>query len=265
MSAATTTPTIRVQVDPTNPGQFFACCGLFEIASRLCRSSEGWFESEQFTLACAVSLKEILRVVRDARLVSVDPETPTTSPLLFPSPIGLCLDWWLDTRAGGSTFKTWAGQQKVVSIASAMQAAIDNEALDEHSLLNTSAVLYDGEGSKVEPFYLDARRAAQSHSLDVGFSPDAQKMLMPVFAAVEFLCLIGLQRFRPRYIRKVDHFEYCAWSVPLSVSVASAAAADLTASTGSRFKFQLLYRTKYLKGFLPATRITTLDGGSSND
>ena len=29
-----TKPTIRVNVDPTNPGQFFACCGLLELADR---------------------------------------------------------------------------------------------------------------------------------------------------------------------------------------------------------------------------------------
>ena len=26
---------IRIAVDPTNPGQFFACCGLLELADRL--------------------------------------------------------------------------------------------------------------------------------------------------------------------------------------------------------------------------------------
>ena len=29
------TPSIAVSVDPTNPGQFFACCGLLELADRL--------------------------------------------------------------------------------------------------------------------------------------------------------------------------------------------------------------------------------------
>jgi CRISPR-associated protein Csx14 len=29
------TPNIRIPVDLTNPGQFFACCGLLELADRL--------------------------------------------------------------------------------------------------------------------------------------------------------------------------------------------------------------------------------------
>ena len=37
-------PTIRIPVDLTNPGQFFACCGLLELASRLWPGAEGWFE-----------------------------------------------------------------------------------------------------------------------------------------------------------------------------------------------------------------------------
>ena len=36
-------PSIRVKVDPTNPGQFFACCGLLELADRLWPGAEGWF------------------------------------------------------------------------------------------------------------------------------------------------------------------------------------------------------------------------------
>ena len=32
-----------VAVDPTNPGQFFACCGLLELADRLWPGAEGWF------------------------------------------------------------------------------------------------------------------------------------------------------------------------------------------------------------------------------
>jgi CRISPR-associated protein Csb3 len=38
---------IRINVDPTNPGQFFACCGLLELANRLWGEAEGWFENEK--------------------------------------------------------------------------------------------------------------------------------------------------------------------------------------------------------------------------
>jgi hypothetical protein len=37
---------IRINVDPTNPGQFFACCGLLELADRLWPEAQGWFEDD---------------------------------------------------------------------------------------------------------------------------------------------------------------------------------------------------------------------------
>ena len=36
--------TIRIRVDATNPGQFFACCGLLELAARLRPGAFGCFE-----------------------------------------------------------------------------------------------------------------------------------------------------------------------------------------------------------------------------
>lgn len=34
---------ICVSLEPTNPGQFFACCGLLELADRLSPGADGWF------------------------------------------------------------------------------------------------------------------------------------------------------------------------------------------------------------------------------
>ena len=43
-------PNISVNVDVTNPGQFFACCGLLELAGRVSPGAEGWFEKASFCL-----------------------------------------------------------------------------------------------------------------------------------------------------------------------------------------------------------------------
>ncbi len=43
-------PSFSLRVDATNPGQFFACCGLLELAHRLWPGSEGWFEEKRFTI-----------------------------------------------------------------------------------------------------------------------------------------------------------------------------------------------------------------------
>ena len=47
-------PTSSVRVNVTNPGQFFACCGLLEVAHRLWPGAEGWFpEEDKFSLRAA--------------------------------------------------------------------------------------------------------------------------------------------------------------------------------------------------------------------
>ena len=53
------TPSIMVAVDPTNPGQFFACCGLLELADRLWPGAEGWFavDGREFTIECGGTLR----------------------------------------------------------------------------------------------------------------------------------------------------------------------------------------------------------------
>src|SRR5215468_363408 len=49
-------PTIRINVDVTNPGQFFACCGLLELASRLDQNATAHFENGQFLVAGDVQI-----------------------------------------------------------------------------------------------------------------------------------------------------------------------------------------------------------------
>src|SRR5216683_7363249 len=74
------TPTIRVQVDPTNPGQFFACCGLLELAERLWPGAEGWFEGRQFCIECEGTLTALLDCLLSVPLELVDESDIYSSP-----------------------------------------------------------------------------------------------------------------------------------------------------------------------------------------
>ena len=47
-------PSFSVHVDVTNPGQFFACCGLFELAHRLWSEAEGWFDMSRSVFSILV-------------------------------------------------------------------------------------------------------------------------------------------------------------------------------------------------------------------
>ena len=46
---------IRINVDPANPGQFFACCGLLELADRLWDGAEGSFERDDTSFVVSSS------------------------------------------------------------------------------------------------------------------------------------------------------------------------------------------------------------------
>src|SRR6476646_6115922 len=61
---------IHVVMDPANPGQFFACCGLLELADRLWPGAEGWFAGHHFGIACGGNLGELLQRLSAATVKS---------------------------------------------------------------------------------------------------------------------------------------------------------------------------------------------------
>jgi len=227
-------PTIRIPVDVTNPGQFFACCGLLELADRLWPGAEGWFADEHFQLsAMDASLASLSGRLQEATIVPVaDSGDPKTCPILIKSSElsdrneawSMVVDWWREDGAVGGSLKTWAGQQRVFTIAAAMWHTALRSGIDS-GLFNQAKLAFPPSSSKkpVAPFYFDARRF--SDSLDTGFSLDVQEASVLGHPAVEILALIGLQRFRPRLISR-RKYRYSVWSTPLSPVPGSAAAAS---------------------------------------
>jgi CRISPR-associated protein Csb3 len=49
---------VQIPVDLTNPGQFFACCGLLELADRVWPGAKGWFEQRHFHINVRLCLRE---------------------------------------------------------------------------------------------------------------------------------------------------------------------------------------------------------------
>jgi CRISPR-associated protein Csb3 len=110
----------------------------------------------------------------------------------------------------------------------------------------------------VEPYYFDARRGNNAQSRDIGFAPDALKMTTAAFPAVEFLCLVGLQRFRPIPTNKGRVFEYSTWRTPAAPEIAAALACSVIPDVhAQRYHFENSFRTdqKKHKAFLPATLV----------
>ena len=58
-----TPATIRINVDVTNPGQFFACCGLLELASRMSTGAHGCFDVGHFIISGGPSLTDLIAAI----------------------------------------------------------------------------------------------------------------------------------------------------------------------------------------------------------
>jgi CRISPR-associated protein Csb3 len=269
---------VRFFVNPANPGQFFAACGLLEIADRLWGGAEGAFESGEFRISPTTRelapLPNIVEAIAGGRISLLNPERAGSDdesdaawPLLLTvgDTMPLRLDWWRDKRSGGKALKVWAGTMHAGRIATALLAALRSPAFHDDNALNVAMVVQDPDDvrKKKEPFYFDARRGGHTTARDVGFSPDAVGTTTVAYPVVELLCLIGLQRCRPRQARgpRARHsrlFEYFTWSTALPPAVVNAAVQGLLAcERRSGYRFESRFRTdqRKHKAFAPAILI----------
>lgn len=254
---------IRIEVDPTNPGQFFACCGLLELAGRISPDAEGCFAGGEFRIQSAGDLAGVIGAIITAQLRQLDPEDTTASPIQIEAPFHLRLDWWKDDTPALGGLKVWAGTMESFRIARAMQHAMRAEAFCTSGLFDVGVIAYDPDDAekKVEPFYFDARRGPNAHSRDVGFSPNDLGMTTTASPAVEFLCLVGLQRCRPVPVppERSRIYDYHAWPQPIAPMLMPAAVAGLFGSSRG-YRFESWFRTgqKKHKAFIAAKPINKL-------
>ncbi len=243
------TPSVTVAVDPANPGQFFACCGLLELADRLWPGAEGWFATNgrTFNIACSGTLPKLVDSIAHARLTHNDKEDPYSSPVTISDPFRpLCVDWWETDRTGAKDLKVWAGTMESYGIAVAMQCAMRNEKFLTPELFDVGMVVTnpDDETKKKEPYYYDGRRAQNAHARDVGFSVNDLQLTTVAHPAVELLCLIGLQVARPRPTDESRIYDYFLWPIPLMTNLVLAASSGAVYLPGQRgFRFENWFRT----------------------
>jgi len=145
------------KVDVTNPGQFFACCGLLELAYRLCPGAEGWFDGSAFHVSDSMGLDSILEQLATAgirsslsleerrslgTLLSKEKDALTEveriektrlqqmwrmERLWLSKPFDIWLDWWRDNRGERTELKTWAAKQMVAEMADRMFSIVRQE------------------------------------------------------------------------------------------------------------------------------------------
>jgi CRISPR-associated protein Csb3 len=269
----------ELPLDPTNPGHYYACCGLLELAHRLWPGSEGCFDAKGTAFRLLTPgdpvnvLSELLSAVTEAGIQSEltadehlefeslkarrkaldsawtaqDEERQThldklrrEGAVILPQPFDLTISWWQEE--GGDIPKTFAGQQEVLRIVRSMASELLKAGAEAHPLDYRCLLFW--EGKRVEPFYFDAQRFA--HPLDVGFSLDVQEKRLRALAAplTEFLALVGLQRFRPRQTEADKWaFEYFLWPTFLGPTVAAAVASGAVSARGvAGYRFPLRFR-----------------------
>jgi len=241
-------PSIRVTVDPMNPGQFFACCGLLELADRLWPGAEGWFSQSEFCLACSGTLVELVQAIAGADMTLLDDDIYSGRVQIGVPFRPLSCDWWheLGGRRDAKDLKVWAGTMESHGIARAMQLALRDPAFHVRDLFDVGMVVADANDpkKKKEPFYFDARRASNAHSRDVGFSPDTLSMKTTAYPAVEFLCLAGLQRGLPVRHAGSRIYDYFTWSEAVVPCLVPAAVSGQLPGVGARgYRFENWFRT----------------------
>lgn len=260
-------PTIRVNVDVTNPGQFFACCGLLELADRLWPGAEvaGSFTAPRFERSrfaihsiSPFGVGNLVKALMESERTSVDPYRPIIGsdnkpvkdvkkikPVTLGEPVSLRLGWWLDELAGRQTaFKLWSAQQTSEGLIGDMARGINTDEMTEDAVFQMRIGMTGRIG-------LDTR--SSWNTLDVGFSPNDQKLPVETYPATELLAAIGLQTFRPA---AMDHgYVYARWSNPLPAIVARAVACGRVNIQGTtRYRFKIGTRGKF-KFFTKATPI----------
>jgi CRISPR-associated protein Csb3 len=275
---------IRVAVDPTNPGQFFACCGLLELADRLWPGTEGWFKGREFIIRGGGTLSELLGRLANAEINSsltnqqlkrlgtlLSAKKATLTPaeadeklrlsalwkcerLHLSKPFDLWLDWWSDEQTGGKAMKTWAAKQLVLEIARPLLRAINAQKWSESA---TPDVLSRRARVEGVPFYFDSHNNCQSTPRDTGFGLytlrndiDTQGNTRPL---LELGAFVGIQRFRPGVIAEKRLLCYSLWPIPLLVGSAGVATTGLLCLPQERrYAFRMLFRSEYMKAMLPA-------------
>ena len=280
-------PSISINVDVSNPGQFFSCCGLLELADRLWPAAEGWFEEEKqnFYIACERPLSDLLAQFSSAQLESslTDEELTRLGSLLsankklltnqdqedkgrlramwqqerihlYASPSSASnssgFDLWLDwwrDSKGDRTALKTWAAKQMVSEMARKMFIIVHKQIESEDDL---PLFFESNDDSL-PFNFDSDLCRTGAARDAGFSADALGIKSIYRPLLELLAFIAFQRFQPAETE--GGFIYCAWSAPLSPLAAAVAASGLIAPPRDpRYSFTLFNRTKYMKAFLPA-------------
>jgi len=234
---------LRFGIDPCNPGQFYACCGLFELSGEgtmahfVC--DEARPRAAEFIVSGAgiADAQEFLRRLREIEFAAMEVAEASIDPIK--AKVGDWedeLDWWLDEfREKATGLKCWAGQVTTRKLFEELSALIDPETAAGDPM--------KFPGMTKSKFGADPRSAW--NALDFGYSPNVHNQDAVTYPAVEILAAIGLQGFRPNAQQRAA-VEYSLWTAPLPLAVArTAATAPWDGLPHYRYTFAIEKRGSY--------------------
>ena len=236
---------IETNLDPCNPGQYFACCGLLAVADRLSDSAKAWFDCPDDTPRQGSFSIVTDNPMEDKILGAFVDATVTEDPLFgdpYKNPITIdtknvgswYLDWWIesDYLNANSALKNWAGTVKI------------KEDLFEHWLriIETARAfkspqcdIFDisiaGKKINIDP------RSSFNGGLSIGYSPNKMNFKTSIYPFVELFGAIGLQYNRPTQGKNKNLF-YRIWNRPISFAVASTTTANHNFLDTQCFRFK---------------------------
>jgi len=273
-------PTLTINVDLCNPGQFFACCGLLELAHRLSPLSQraiGWFEAgshknSNFHIMAftpeekPITLQFLTESIKECLMVNRGGDGKE-GPFYLNEPFQMWIDW-RKAIPQNSMVKTWAGQQVLFKIAQSLQKAICTTVEEPYNkdLLNIFGPVKADD--KKKDIAVTAFNIAKSENvIDAGFSADklSDRIIMQPAIATEFLALIGLQRFCPTTGKQRLARSFYAWHTPLPAPIAAVAVfRPFSGIQHTAFTFQMYERDS--EGRYKAFSIAKpIQGESNND
>ena len=253
---------ITIRIDPFNPGQVFACCGLFELCELLSEGGRGWFSQEgedwRFSVETPLSLPDVITFLKKSEVKPVDEHDPKIAVLrnregeevlnrrkcpviLRTQKSDIILNWWWnptltdDSKWAAGAFKGWGGQVSHVDLlAEFMEKTPDPNRIPELDIFNET--LPHGTS-----FGFDSRGCWTPR--DLGYSPDevyGGKGKIRISPLVEVLAFIALQTFKPK--RRGDYIEYYLWRWALPILLARFAISGVVRADLLGFQTEVISR-----------------------
>jgi hypothetical protein len=196
---------IEIRCNPSNPVNYLACCGIFDLVSRMDASSLAYWETQppvRFVLRTSLSEHDLVGSLTHTLCSPAhwhfntprNTDQVTRIVTVFcssaRSPFRVGLDWWVETlhQDGSigekSAWKMYAGQQTVSGIIRDMVAAcagFDSGGASEPRLGH----LLDYSVNMTGRFGFDPR--SSRNALDVGYSPNDLQMPIATYPFAELL------------------------------------------------------------------------------